>query len=352
MTPSKTSKSALRALHQEEPSTFRRHNDYTVGWICALPAEIAAAQLMLDEVHPPLPQSPNDRNAYVLGRIGDHNIVIASLLGDTYGLEPAAAIVHMSSTFCALRFILSVGIGSGVPSSNADIRLGDVVVSHPTGTAGGVIQYDFGKVLNGRLKQIGRLNRPPAVLSYALSHLRAVHAMGRGRVGRYISDIQGELPPDLGERFSRPEEDYLFKREYVHVGLESCADCDPCQLILRSEPEHEEPVVYYGLIASSKQVVRDGVFRDRMGQELGVICFETEAAGLMDNFPGLVIRGISDYADSHKNMTWQGYAAVAASAYAKELLWRIPDDQSSGTPRAQAILSDSSETFRHDIPIF
>lgn len=45
-----------------------------------------------------------------------------------------------------------------------------------------------------------------------------------------------------------------------------------------------------------------------------------EAAGLMDHFPCIVIRGICDYSDTHKNDTWQGYAAVAAAAYAKELL--------------------------------
>jgi hypothetical protein len=45
-----------------------------------------------------------------------------------------------------------------------------------------------------------------------------------------------------------------------------------------------------------------------------------EAAGVMDRFPCLVIRGICDYADSHKNKTWQPYAAATASAYAKELL--------------------------------
>ncbi|KAK6826419.1 hypothetical protein RU639_005434 [Aspergillus parasiticus] len=340
MTSSRLSKSAPCALHQEESSTSRRHDDYTVGWICTLPAEMAAARLMLDEVHPPLPQLPDDDNAYALGRIGHHNIVIASLPSGEYGLKSAAAVV-MWSNFPAVRFIVSVGIGSGIPSSNADIRLGDVVVSQSTETAPGVIQYDYGKELSGRDKHIARLNRPPAFLSSTLFRLLTTHAMRRGRMGEYISNIQAELPPDLGERFSRPGEDFLFKTEYVHVGLESCADCDPSQLILRPERGHEEPVVHYGLIAIGNQVVRDGVFRDRMGQELGVICLEMEAAGLMDIFPGLVVRGISDYADTHKNRAWQGYAAAAASACAKDLLLIIPADQINGIPRAQANISDS-----------
>jgi hypothetical protein len=49
-----------------------------------------------------------------------------------------------------------------------------------------------------------------------------------------------------------------------------------------------------------------------------------EAAGLMNDFPCLVIRGICDYADSHKNNTWQPYAAATAAAYAKEVLSVIP----------------------------
>jgi nucleoside phosphorylase len=67
-------------------------------------------------------------------------------------------------------------------------------------------------------------------------------------------------------------------------------------------------------------VIKDGQFRDRIAQELGVICFEMEAAGLMDSFPCLVIRGICDYADSHKNKRWQPYAAATAAVHAKELL--------------------------------
>jgi hypothetical protein len=49
-----------------------------------------------------------------------------------------------------------------------------------------------------------------------------------------------------------------------------------------------------------------------------------EAAGLMNTFPCLLIQGICDYADSHKNKRWQPYAAATAAAFAKELLSAIP----------------------------
>jgi nucleoside phosphorylase len=83
--------------------------------------------------------------------------------------------------------------------------------------------------------------------------------------------------------------------------------------------------VYYGTIASGNQVMRSAADRDRLSAELGgVLCFEMEAAGLMNSFPCLVIRGICDYADSHKNKRWQPYAAATAAAYAKEVLSIIP----------------------------
>ena len=84
--------------------------------------------------------------------------------------------------------------------------------------------------------------------------------------------------------------------------------------------------------------------RDRVSAQLGgVLCFDREAAGLMNSFPCLVIRGICDYADSHKNKKWQPYAAGIAAAYAKELLSVIPPADVEKTRKAaEAIQSASS----------
>ncbi|KAL4984123.1 hypothetical protein BDW68DRAFT_23661 [Aspergillus falconensis] len=71
----------------------------------------------------------------------------------------------------------------------------------------------------------------------------------------------------------------------------------------------------------------DGAIGDRLANRLGNICFGMEAAGLMDNSPCLVIREISDYADSHKNNHWQGYAAATVAASAKELLSVVPPEE-------------------------
>ncbi|KAL4869578.1 nucleoside phosphorylase domain-containing protein [Aspergillus spectabilis] len=72
--------------------------------------------------------------------------------------------------------------------------------------------------------------------------------------------------------------------------------------------------VHYGLIASGNQVTKHGTTRDRLASKLGVLCFDMEAAGVMDN-----------YADSHKRKLWQGYSAAAAAAYAPDLLSVLSD---------------------------
>jgi nucleoside phosphorylase len=102
--------------------------------------------------------------------------------------------------------------------------------------------------------------------------------------------------------------------------------------LVRSPRVTDEPQIHYGTIASGNQVMKDAGARDRLAQKHGIICFEMEAAGLMDVLPCLVIRGICDYADSHKNKKWQGYAAIAAAAYAKELLYVIRTPQISDMP--------------------
>lgn len=86
-------------------------------------------------------------------------------------------------------------------------------------------------------------------------------------------------------------------------------------------------VVHRGTIASGELMVKDGVMRDHLAQEHGILCFEMEAAGALADFPGLAIRGVSNYCDSHKNDDWHGYAAAAAAAYARQLLFHLPIDQ-------------------------
>jgi nucleoside phosphorylase len=73
-----------------------------------------------------------------------------------------------------------------------------------------------------------------------------------------------------------------------------------------------------------------------------VLCFEIEAAGLIDSFPCLVVRSICDYADLHKNKRWQLYIAATAAAYAKEVLSVIPPSKVEAERKIREVLSSQS----------
>jgi nucleoside phosphorylase len=310
------------------------HSDYTVGWISALPLELAASMAMLDgDPHPQLPsRSYSDQNIYTLGNIGGHNVVMACLPAGRTGIGYAAIVAEqMKSSFNSIRFGLMVGIGGGVPSNGHDIRLGDVVVSKPSGQFGGVVQYDFGKtVTGGKFERTGSLNAPPLVLLNAVNALIARHELRRSSK---FTDILSSVLPDLSHEFARPtEEDRLFEAEYDHAGGDTCANCNPTRIVPRSPPKRDTPFVHHGTIGCANRVMKDGVSREILREDYKILCVEMEAAGLMNDFPCLVIRGICDYADTHKNHRWQRYAATVAAAYAKELLSIIPPAQVAETP--------------------
>ena len=321
----------MKKLTCEDTDTNKHlsHDDFTIAWISALPAELAAAEGMLDERYPNLPTPPNDENTYVFGRMHIHNIVIACLPAGVPGTNSAATIAsQIRSTFPSLRFGLMVGIGGGVPSAEHDIRLGDVVVSQPTGQLGGVIQYDYGKAIHdGQFERKGMLNKPPLVLLTAVTRMRAAHILEPSRISELIFGMVKKWPA-MKDEFTYPTntQDLLFDCKYEHEkSQDTCANCDASRQVKRAARVSHNPAIHYGLIGSANQVMKDGLKRD---------CFEMEAAGLMDNFPCLVIRGISDYADSHKNKQWQSYAAATAAGYAKELLSVIHEKQLVDAPNA------------------
>jgi nucleoside phosphorylase len=321
--------------------------DYTVGWLCALPVEMAAAKAMLDEVHEDLPIPSHDHNAYILGRVGKHNVVVAGLPNGKYGTTSAAVVAtQLLATFDSIRFGLMVGIGGGVPNSDVEIRLGDVVVSKPTDRYGGVVQYDYGKALDSHFQQTGALNQPPQVLLTALTKLQTNHMTEESRIPEFLSELETKLNRKASTFIHPGQEDHLYQPDYHHVGQrKTCEDCDPSNIIRRAPREHTEPEIHYGLIASGNSLVKNSDLREWIGRELGVYCVEMEAAGLMDNFPCLVIRGICDYADSHKSKEWQGYAAAVAAAYAKELLLVVSVSSVYRTSIAQDMLSNSGKNM-------
>ena len=307
----------VHARRNEHYSPQLAHGDYTIAWICALFLELAASRAMLDEVHPRLPNLDHDDNVYVLGRIHQHNVVMACLPGQ-YGTNNAAIVAtNLKRSFPNIRATLMVGIGGGSPSQ-ADVYLGDVVVGSR------VMQYDMGKVVeSGRFQETAVAKTPSPLLNSAVSNLRSKHAAHQS--GDWMASLLKSRLPALshpGER--HPDRLFLASYEHRPLGAQTCDGCDQNEVQLRAHRLSNEPKIHYGVIASANRVMKNAKERDEIAQRHSALCFEMEAAGMMDNVQCLPIRGICDYSDSHKNKAWQDYAAATAAAYARELLEVIP----------------------------
>ncbi|THW16558.1 WD40 repeat-like protein [Aureobasidium pullulans] len=311
------------------------HGDYVVGWICPMRVEYTAALLMLDEEHEILGQDVADENIYTLGSINGHNVVLATL--PKTGNSPTARVMtNMSRTFQALRFYLLVGIGGGIPVRTDDgpIRLGDVVVSE------GVVQHDRGKFEASGFKLKGTLAPPPQVLLAATNTLLAKRDMtDDDPLLDHLSRIDTSKRRLKRYQFPGRKRDHVYEPSYTHlVKGATCDDakCDVSKRILRGpsdEPfesqdvEQPDITIHQGTILSGETVMKNGAQRDAIAKPLDAICYECEAAGAMSSVPCLVVRGISDYADSHKNDDWHGFGSAVAAAYARQLFFHLPIDK-------------------------
>ena len=221
--------------------------------------------------------------------------------------------------FSAIRWMLTVGIAGGVPSTIADIRLGVIVVNRPLADGPSTLMHDLKKgPTNDQSLTMKTSNKPSNLLLTATGRVETNAILGKSQIPRHIADI---VQKDRSFARPDPSQDILFQPDYDHV--KDGGDCDHCDLgkiVVRQPRDTQNPKVHYGLIASSKQDIRDGSTRNKLAAKQGILAFGAEAAELEDTDTLVVIRGICDYADSHKSKIWQGGAAAAAAAYAKEML--------------------------------
>lgn len=253
---------------------------------------------MLDQQYDTRLGEGHDQNFYYRGQIGSRAVVITCLpVGET-GSDMAAVVAQgMMAKFPNIKIGLMAGIGGGLPHEEHDIKLGDVVVSKPEGIHGGVVQYDTGKYTTEGFLRTGFLNAPPREL-WAV--LQSMPAHGH------------RLTNNPSETYPREKLDQLYGADRKEVKRKpGCRAAGP----------H----VFYGTIASGKALNKDPAKGGILIKEHGVLCCEMEATDLMKTtFPCLVIRGISDYADSYKKGNWQAYVAASAARYAKDFLSEIP----------------------------
>ncbi|KAG2416774.1 hypothetical protein HFD88_007990 [Aspergillus terreus] len=330
------------------PSRPTYRDDFEVAIICALPLEANAVLCLFDQLWDEdtytYGKEANDPNSYSVGVLGGRNVVLAHppRMGRTASASVAA--------FCALSFkkvklALVVGVCGGVPFNKSDkeeILLGDVVISK------GVIQYDFGRQFSDQFRRKidveHSLGRPNDRIGSLLAKLETIvhRTILQRKTSQFLSNIGNDVASYPGE-----EEDKLYRSSYRHKHQDSqvcpicaackrhtdsvcdlartatCEDlgCDDTQLVHRRRRNRlNSPVVHIGLIASGDSVVKSEIHRDQVAAESNVIAFEMEGAGVWDTFPCVIIKGVCDYADSHKNKRWQEYAADTAAACTKAFI--------------------------------
>ncbi|CAI7589631.1 unnamed protein product [Penicillium glandicola] len=351
---------------------------FDVAVICALRCESDAVETIFDEFWEDDKKSygkaSKDPNSYLLGRVGQHNVVLVYMAG-IGKVNSAAAAAHLFASFPNIRLGLVVGICGAMPQptdGNTEIFLGDVIVST------GLVQHDFGRQLPNRFIRKDTINdnlrRPTSEIRSFLRQLcsRRGHTILHKELHSFIMDIYSEKG---FENWTAPprEEDKLYRASYPHihhdptgcivcgisaegqisicdVALElSCEQlgCDERELELRKDVRNDlkstehgslmAPKIHFGRIASGDSVMKSALHRNQVAMREGVYGFEMEGAGAWDNFPVIVVKGVCDYADSHKNKRWQNYASIVAAATAKALLcqWRGIDGTS--------VLSDSAK---------
>jgi nucleoside phosphorylase len=314
-----------------------------IGIVTALPKEYAAMEVMLD--------SPQDfnvagsgagrryRRGFVPGSGGGQHIVLLAV-GDMGNNAAAIRASLMLQHFPDLKHIIMVGIAGGVPNpakAEDHVRLGDVVVSGQ----GGVVQYDFDKEEYDfkEHKPIIKYRNPPRPPSALL--LEAVRLLGveelhgeRAWLSHLIRAVKvknTQRPPD--------ESDVLHGSD------------DPDRIVPHPiDPEREpgQPRLFVGLIASANKLLKNPKLRDELREQFGVKAVEMESSGIADatwnqEVGYLVVRGICDYCDSHKNDAWQGYAAVVAAAYARGLLASMPAEETETPAQRPSAFNQSGQ---------
>ncbi|KAL4900982.1 hypothetical protein BDW74DRAFT_89437 [Aspergillus multicolor] len=321
---------------------------FAIAIICALPLEADAVEALFDETYDRLGKhygkQQGDANAYINGRMGKHDVVLCYMPGMGKG-SAASVASSLQMSYTGVRLALVVGIcGCAPPPPDyQEIFLGDVIISDS------VIEYDFGRQYPGGLQRKtgfkDTLGRPGREIRALLNGLRAEKSREelQEQAQRHFYVLQ-----QGAAKWTRPRvNDVLFKASYPHKHHNraspatcSCSEdapdkiceealgkdcddlgCDKGQYIrCRESLEAMSTSIHIGPVASADVVMKSGQHRDEIVRKENVIAFEMEGAGVWDNIPCIIVKGVCDYADSHKSKLWQSYAAATGASVAKALL--------------------------------
>ena len=343
--------------------------DFHIAIVCALPREADAVTLLFDqfwdEKGDPYGRADGDTNTYVTGRIAEHNVVLAVLpgMGET---SAAAAMASLRSSYTSLKLAFLVGICGGVPRiAGCDAFLGDVVISKT------IIQYEYGRQHPGRFEikntvedSLGRASQEVRSLlaTFEMELMKRRLQTGATEHLRRLQSTADSKRSRADYRFPGTKNDNLYPPTYNHPPQTSdqtlcqfrstgpvdygdstagafceqvgCSETELTERTPRSEESEYIPEIFIGRIGSGNAVMKSGEDRDRIAEAHNIIAFEMEGAGAWDQIPCIVVKGICDYADSHKNKKWQDFAAATAASVTRSLLDRyIVNDKASGRSR-------------------
>ncbi|KAJ6260517.1 phosphorylase superfamily protein [Drechslerella dactyloides] len=343
-------------------------DEFDTAIICALRLEFNAVTLLFDEYWDQDGHSygkvPGDRNTYIVGRMEQRNVVLV-LLSGIGKVNAATAAANIITSYNRVKLALIVGICGGLPKDNdgKDNFLGDIIISESA------MQYDLGRVYPDRRERkdgfLDNLGKPSGENITFVKTLQTDIYLERllKRTQKNLDILQDQSgPPGVNVdgtgnpgKYEYPgvAEDKLFEPIYYHKHHEGCSTC--CQGISACQTSQElscnelhcdearlerqrsfdigdtwRPVVHFGTIASGDSVIKSAEDRDKIARETKAIAFEMEGAGIWDTLPCIVVKGVCDYADTHKNKKWQNFAAATAACAAKALLGlATPPDRAS-----------------------
>ncbi|KAL5040925.1 hypothetical protein BDW71DRAFT_213598 [Aspergillus fruticulosus] len=334
--------------------------DFAVAIVCALPLEAEPVEALFDEVYDRLGKyygkSWGDANAYINGRLGEHDVVLCFGKGSA-----AVAASTLQISYPGIKLALVVGICGGAPPppEYREIFLGDVIISDS------VIEYDFGQQYPGGFQRKtvvkDTLGRPGREIRALLNNLRAENARRelQHQAQQYLRVLQ-----QTGSKWCHPGvDDILFNARYIHQHYSysspaSCScfksdspeevceeasekDCDDLgcdqgqQIRCRKVSEAIPTSIHTGPIAFSDNVMNSGQHREEIVRKEKVIGFDIEGSGIWDNMSCVIIKGVCDYSDRHKSKLWQAYAAATGASVAKAFLeyWMPANHQDTSKHR-------------------
>ncbi|KAL2829430.1 purine and uridine phosphorylase [Aspergillus cavernicola] len=337
----------------QEVSPFQ-NDKYQIAWICSNHIEMLPASEMLDREfgEPQIPLKTDKEYAMTLGIMGNHKIVILNLLTEENGDECGSALVaELLAKFPQIRFGVMVGVGAGIPDYEGDevrdIRVGDVVVGSYKADDGGVFVYDGWEPYT----ILGTFNAPPRCLRPAVVGLQTRRGECMSRVSARINNML-EKRAHMAKTWRRPDAttDLLYRSGYDKDDGGICSGWKEAQEVSRRDWERRstiDPFIHCGGIAISSESVEDGRTRDRIHSIYPqVFCLDNDLSGVETGFPCLVIRGISNYADTHRNGEWLRYAAAAAAAFGTILLHEVSAMDVAGEPTAVEVIQRATK-FLH-----